>query len=595
MHAPAIVARVVVKSAPPPPTQNVYLNQGGIEDRISEAVRFTENVFQQDPSAHVAFILDVTTSALVFPILQRSLEEKVSTGRSSPRTSTDATMQSGREGAGVQGHKTLNEPGETPEGPSDRPNNDVEYEISFVNSLSELDQLVGLGRSNRKEPRLLLITVNIQQLDGYHLGLRSLVIFEPFQKVSLDLSDFLQTLVTRNLLSTSEIEICYDLLEGCPAGPQQSLVRCVLDDEDPNASFHYDSDMTALLFLAIGFGVVSPLARRYMVVDDDTESTAEVFLRRLLARKAIIELGENSQKGLSPAGAEMNRRYQLGTGHARRVFQYMVEMQETDLNYAWLATTTRNLAGSYSDIMERDFDLALCRLSAFLHTAKRSSPILLVNAELDINTVMGAAANNLDGVLYDWERRGSVWYNVFLLDIVKRKNIPLNSTRSDFQPRPEISKGLFINAESLGHVKSMAKTLTRRLGIAGPLFNDSIDELTSTRLRGTYTLFVQAVVDAYPHNLVMLLSKSPEDPYACFAWDLTSHQIHGLNDQSFHRIRLQKVSGKYKRVLAVYLTLRSVSTEHHETYVEDLLVIPEQVIADLKTRPETDVHNLNFL
>ncbi|KAI8955028.1 hypothetical protein F4801DRAFT_530878, partial [Xylaria longipes] len=216
-------------------------------------------------------------------------------------------------------------------------------------------------------------------------------------------------------------------------------------------------------------------------------------------------------------------------------------------------------------------------LTAVLDPAERYSPILFVNPELSIGSVLRAATNKLPEVLADWQERGSVWYTILLGGIVERQKICLDPNSSDFDPEPEISEGLCVDAKRLTHVKLKAIAMQNEMHIRHSIFDDSIQSITREHLDATYNMFARRVVEAYPHNLVLLCSAHPRRQYAQCAWDFASRVCHGVNYKSLNRVRLRRASDVYEPVLAIYFTLRSVGTDPPRTYVEDLLVIPEEI------------------
>ncbi|KAI0468543.1 hypothetical protein F4859DRAFT_517099 [Xylaria cf. heliscus] len=578
---PGNEARLVLTSPSQPSIRRVSLNTGTITNRTEDAVRFAEQVFLQDSHARVAFILDHATVNLVFPIVERSRENTGSTGPSSRQPSTDAATRTEQDGSSTHEQEGTSQPTNELENTSHPPTNKKAYRLQIASDYNALDHLLS-DRDEQKGPLLILLTMEIQQLDGYQLGLRSVVVFEPMMKLLQYMDPVYKTELMQYPLSNGDIAICYGLLGMCRDGPQQSLVRCVLDDaENPHTPFLYSFDMMAMLFLAIGFGVTSPLALDSMIVDRGNEEYVSAFLKRLLQMKAIRELDEDSQPGTSSSGSRSNRKFELGTDHARAVFEHMAQKLKADFNYAWLTVTAAKL--DYTrNCTELDFSCAMARLTAVLSPANENLPILSTNVGADIDKIMDAATGNLAGELSDWQERGSLWYTIMVLDIAQRQNIRLNPHKSDFQPTVEISEGLYLNAGLLSRIKLDAKKMEQRLRIRGPIFEESLYPLTRARIDITYTMLVRAVVEAYPHNLVLLLNSNDGDGYPKWAWDLASHRAHRINLQSFHRVRLPKVSGIYIRVFAVYLTLKGFPTDLPNTYVEDILVVPDEIIDDLK-------------
>ncbi|KAI0191023.1 hypothetical protein EV127DRAFT_407823 [Xylaria flabelliformis] len=553
---------VAVQSAPQPSINHIYFDQGIREDRIKGAVTSTIKVYQQDPNARVAFFLDPAKKADVLSIIHATWEETSLAKRSNPQTGAS----SGQEGVDPG---TMEEPKMLI----------VDDEDGLYCAISQIE--------SSKEPFQLVVTMNIEKLDACQLGLSSLVVFEPIEKVSQSLAPTCKMECTSDHLSSREIGICQNLLGEGSKEPQQSFVRCVLaEGQTGHAQFLYPDNMMALLFLAIGFGVVSPLASQSAIVDDCTKPTVLVFLRRLIDMHAIIELDEDCRpfpKSLS--GSCQNRRFKLGMNPAPSVFEYMVREGEIDFNYAWLSVSVEQL-GHPSSCEDLDFSLAISRLTAAINPARRFSPILFTNARVDIDTVIRAAADDLPKELSDWEEKGIIWYAILLIDHAERRGIQLNPDLPDFQPTPEVSKGLFVDAKRLGDMRLDAMTVERRLRIRGPLFDDAINRPSREYIETIYSRLVRAVVDAYPHNLIMLFSKDERDPDACFALDLASHVTHRVNVRSLHGARLAKGRFDYHPRMAVYLTLRSFNAEILNTVVEDLLILPSKIVQELENTPK---------
>ncbi|KAI0452644.1 hypothetical protein F5B21DRAFT_506022 [Xylaria acuta] len=540
---PGLSARVIVQSALRPSIQGERLNHGTIEDRVRDAVKYTNNIFREDPNARVAFVLDSETSALVLKILKSDWEEMGSTGPS--------------------GHSQLW----------------VKYKTFVVTCEDDLVSAIEM-KEVCKMPVLFLLTTEIQQLDAYELDLRSVVVFEPMQTTLQYLKSICKMVVTRCCLSGKDIEICKNMLGNCPDGSRGSLVRYTPEGEISRQLYFYPVDMMAFLFLAIGFGVESPLAPDSMVINKLTEPQVPVFIQRLLGMKAIVTVDENNDTATWAMDSIASRRFQLGMGRARNVFDYMVTTKQTDLNNAWLQVSTASLKLPINYI-ELDFSLVSARLAAILDSVERFSPILFVDPELDIETVMRAATELLPEVHTDWQERGNMWYTILLVEMLPRGDICLDPQSTKFCNILKIAEGLFVDAGRLGRVNTRVIKMETKLHIRGPLFENSTHPSTREHVEATYTILVRAVVDAYPQNLVMLYSTHLGGYYAQYAWDVASRVCHRVNDQSFNRVRLRKDSGEYRPVFAVYFTLRSVGTDPPSMYVEDLLVLPKEISDNL--------------